>query len=151
MATAKTATRNGRTLVDRLLPVVLPVSVSAGLILGSRPRIEDLTGDLEAGGADGWWPRPPQVRCGLTAVTATLSRQLLTTHRERVRDTYRICARPSDWTDAFAWLEPFALSFSPAEGRAEYSGFVGKNINQGMSTSPCKVTDPRKLASAATE
>jgi hypothetical protein len=29
------------------------------------------------------------------------------------------------------------------------SGFAGKNINQGMSTSPCKVTDPRKLESAA--
>ena len=73
MATAKTATRNGRTLVDRLLPVVLPVSVSAGLILGSRPWIEDLTGDLEAGGADGWRPWPPQIRRGRTAVTATLS------------------------------------------------------------------------------
>ncbi len=35
MATAKTATRNGRTLVDRLLPVLLPVRISAGLILGS--------------------------------------------------------------------------------------------------------------------
>ena len=73
MDTAKTATRNGRTLVNRLLPVVLPISVSAGLILGSRPSIEDLTGDLEAGGADGWRPWPPQIRRGRTAVTATLS------------------------------------------------------------------------------
>ena len=104
MATAKTAARNGRTPVGRLLPVVLPVSISAGIILGSRPRIEDLTGDLEAGGADGWRPWPPQIRRGRTAVAATLSRQLLPTHRERIRDTYRICAQPSDWTDAFAWL-----------------------------------------------
>src|ERR1019366_5025482 len=39
----------------------------------------------------------------------------------------------------------------PADGRAKQSGFAGKNINQGMSTSPCKVTDPRELESAATE
>jgi hypothetical protein len=119
MATAKTATRNGRTLVNRPLPVLLPIRISAGLILGSRPWIEDLTGDFEAGGADGWWPRPPEVQRGRTAVAAPLRRRLLTTHRERVRDAYRICARRSDWMDAFAWLEPFALSFSPAEGQAE--------------------------------
>jgi hypothetical protein len=35
--------------------------------------------------------------------------------------------------------------------RAKQSGFAGKNINQRMSTSPCKVTDPQKLESAATE
>ena len=40
---------------------------------------------------------------------------------------------------------------SSAEVRATYSGFAGKGINQGMSTSPCKVTDPRRLESAATE
>ncbi len=72
MATAKTATRNGRTLVNRPLPVLLPIRISAGLILGSRPWIEDLTGDFEAGGADGWWPRPPEVQRGRTAVAAPL-------------------------------------------------------------------------------
>jgi hypothetical protein len=71
MAAAKTATRNGRTLVNRLLPVVLPVGISAGLILGSRPSMEDLTSDLEAGGADAWRSWPPQVRRDHTAVAAT--------------------------------------------------------------------------------
>jgi hypothetical protein len=38
-----------------------------------------------------------------------------------------------------------------AKARATESGFAGKNINPGMRTSPCKVTDPQKLESAATE
>jgi hypothetical protein len=73
MGSAKTATRNGRTIVNRLLAVLLPVRVSACLIRGSRPWIEDLTGDLEAGGADGWRPWPPETQRGRTAVPATLS------------------------------------------------------------------------------
>lgn len=39
--------------------------------------------------------------------------------------------------------------FGIGMGRATSSGFAEKNINQGMSTSPCRVTDPRKLESAA--
>jgi hypothetical protein len=56
--------------------------------------------------------------------------------------------------DAFAQLELFTVPASlviVCRGRATWSDFAGKNINQGMSTSPCKVTDPRKLEPTAIE
>jgi hypothetical protein len=52
-------------------------------------------------------------------------------------------ARPM--TDAFAQLDLFRVPASMVIVRPEsrdLEWFAGKNINQGMSTSLCKVTDP---------
>ena len=56
--------------------------------------------------------------------------------------------------DAFAQLALFAAPVSAVIVRREsrdLEWFSGKNINQGIRTSPCNVADPRKLESAATE
>jgi hypothetical protein len=67
----------------------------------------------------------------------------LTSSVRRVVGRTRLLSARRSWFRSQMW--PHAV------GRAKQSGFAGKNINQGMSTSPCRVTDPRKLEPAATE